>query len=164
MIFLLHSLCMLVIISLIAWIKISPCVVLLLLSQAFISCHWLAFQASLFYSQLLLSYPLDLQWWCFDLNLFPYLMVPFCVVFCFKISSLSLCFSDNIYLLRSFTVKSICRKMAYILRVMFSFWTLFFNSLVHIQLLLSLLLFLSHVYIITIVFSFFPHLAHSWVT
>lgn len=160
----LYSLCMLVIISLIAWIKIPPCVLLSLLPQAFISCHWLAFQACLFCSQLLLIYVLDLQWWCFDLNLFPYLTVPFCVVFCFKISPLSLCFSDNIYLLRSFTAKSICRKTAYILRVVFSFWTLFFNSLGHIQLLLSLGLFSSHVYIVTIVFSFFPHLAHSWVT
>lgn len=160
----LYSLCMLVIISLIAWIKISSCVLLSLLPQAFISCHWLAFQACLFCSQLLLIYVLDLQWWCFDLNLFPYLTVPFCVVFCFKVSPLSLCFSDNIYLLRSFTAKSICRKTAYILRVVFSFWTLFFNSLGHIQLLLSLGLFSLHVYIVTIVFSFFPHLAHSWVT
>ena len=94
----LYSLCMLVIVSLIAWIKIPPCV-LLLLPQAFISCHWLAFQASLFYSQLLLSYPLDLQWWCFDLSLFPYLMVPFCVVFCFKISSFLFCTSVSLSVL-----------------------------------------------------------------
>ena len=109
----------------------------------------------LLYSQLLLINLLDLQGWCFDLSLFPYLMVPFCAVFCFKISSLSLCFSDNIYLLRSFTVKSICRKTAYILRVVFSFWTLIFNSLGPIQLLLPLGLFLSHVYIVSVVFFFF---------